>query len=176
MEGNWHRDTQNVSLTDEDEKKYIKNLMDNDLLRGVQFQIALVDNDDLEYVPYSVTRYDSPEEYYIRLADNRSHSRDVDGMPNAKRFYLKAGDAVAFNQVGLHRGRYHVNNPRRTLMLTYTPMNNPIFDNNISRQPWFLEEGYLDSLSPRAVAFYQDYINVYKDHWASFDKEAAVSK
>jgi hypothetical protein len=171
-EGNWHRDTQ-FGRTDEQEKEYIQGLKEDNLLRGVQFQIALVDNSDLEYVPYSVSRYDSPEEYQIRLADNRSNSRCVDGMPNALRFHLQAGDAVAFNQVGLHRGRYHVDKQRRTLMLTYNPVNNPIFD-KIGYQPYFLNDGYLDSLSPRAATYYKEYISVFKEHWASMQQSAAA--
>jgi hypothetical protein len=164
MEGNWHRDSQNT-MSEEDEKVYLRNLKEADLIRGVQLQIALVDNDDLEYVPFSANRYDAPEEYYYRLADQRSHSRDPEGMPNAKRFHMKAGDAVAFNQIGLHRGRYHADNQRRTLMLTYTPENNPIYDNTISIQPWFLEEGYMDGLSPRAGTYFNEYIRAYRDHW-----------
>ena len=33
---------------------------------------------------------------------------------------LDAGDAVCFNAWGYHRGRYHTDIPRRTLMYTYT--------------------------------------------------------
>jgi hypothetical protein len=156
-EGSWHRDSQ-FGRTPEEEKAYIASLQKDALLRGVQFQIS----------------FDSPEEFHIRLGDKGSHSRIPEGMPNALRFHLQPGDAIAFNQMGIHRGRYHTDKPRRTLMLTYTPANNPIFD-KIGHQPWFLQDGYLDGLSPRAVTYYQEYIKVYKDHWTSFKQPTDLS-
>jgi hypothetical protein len=173
-EGNWHRDTQFVCNEEEEEKLYIQKLKEEGFHRSIQFQIALVDSSDLEYVPYSVQRYDSPEEYYIRLADDKIHCRDVQGMPNAMRFHLKAGDAILLNPAGLHRGRYHADKLRRTLMYTYTPAYNLLFD-SISNQPWFLNEEYLNHLSPRATTYYKEYIKVYKDHWAQMQQSATSS-
>lgn len=158
-EGNWHRDTQFI-LKDEELVK--ANAAKQDLI-GAQFQIALIDNDDLEYVPFSASRYDSPEEYYLRCADDRSHSQEA-GMPNALRIRLRAGDAAIFNPNGLHRGRYYVDNPRRTLMLTYTPRALPVCD-YFSHQPWMMDETYLSCLSPRARAYCDDFVRVYAESW-----------
>jgi len=166
MEGNWHRDTQ-FGLDEHEERRLLEKAWKGEYEQGfgLQFQIALVDNDDIEYVPYSINRYDSPEEAHIRLADDRSHSCD-EGMPNAVRVSLKAGDAVVFNPCGLHRGRYHRDIPRRTLMLTYTPLNHPTYDHFVN-QPWFGESGYLDGLTPRAAAYFQQFAETYGTFWSS---------
>ena len=159
FEGNWHRD---IQFTLKDEER-VKEIMPEPDTSGIQFQIALIDNDDLEYVPFSASRYDSPEEYYIRCADDRKHSCEA-GMPNAMRIRLQAGDAVAFNPKGLHRGRYYRDNPRRTLLLTYTPRTMEVA-NYFSHQPWMEEESYLSCLSPRARAYFDDFIRAYAESW-----------
>jgi hypothetical protein len=173
MEGNWHRDTQFVYKEDDAEKDYVASLRDNDSVRGVQFQIALVDSSDFEYVPYSVQRFDSPEEYYYRLADHSSHCRSAEGMPNAVRFHLKAGDAILLNQVGIHRGRYHMDKLRRTLMFSYTPATNPTFSIGKHINEQWKSEPYLDRLSPRAATYYKEYIKVYQEYEASHQKPDA---
>ncbi|MCC2683326.1 MAG: Phytanoyl-CoA dioxygenase [Paenibacillaceae bacterium] len=172
MEGNWHRDTQFV-YKEEAEKEYVASLRENDGVRGVQFQIALVDSSDFEYIPFSVQRFDSPEEYYYRLADHCSHSRSAEGMPNAVRIHLKAGDAILLNQVGIHRGRYHMDKLRRTLMFSYTPANNPTFSHPKHVNDQWKSEHYLDQLSSRAAAYYKEYIKVYQEYEASQQKPDA---
>jgi hypothetical protein len=165
MDGHWHRDRQFTSESEDEVRQYFEDLRRHQDAEknGIQFQIALVDNDDIEYVPFSANRYDSPEEYYYRCADDRTHCRE-EGMPNAMRISQRAGDAVLFNANGLHRGRYHCDKPRCTLMLTYTPRQAPHCD-QFSYQPWMKESGYLDGLSPRARAYFQDFVEVYKDFW-----------
>ncbi|MBP1989346.1 phytanoyl-CoA dioxygenase family protein [Paenibacillus eucommiae] len=164
-EGNWHRDSQFGAKDDAEERANLDRIWKGDYSQGygLQFQIALVDNDDVEFVPYSGNRYDSPEEAYIRLAGQKSHNLE-DGMPNALRVELKAGDALIFNPFGLHRGRYYKEIPRRTLMLTYTPEDYPTYD-SFSTQPWFEEPGYLDGLSPRAITYFQQFIDVFRNFW-----------
>ena len=158
-EGNWHRDTQFV-VPDENA---VRERLAAHAIDGLQMQIALVDTEDIEYVPFSPGRYDSPEEYHYRVADNHTHSGD-EGMPNAMRIHQRPGDAVVFNANGLHRGRYYVENPRRTLMFTYTPASKPVCD-DFSNTPWMLDPSYLDGLSYRARAYYQSYIDTYRDFW-----------
>jgi ectoine hydroxylase-related dioxygenase (phytanoyl-CoA dioxygenase family) len=164
-EGNWHRDSQFI-YQDEDLVK--ANATQRNLV-GIQFQIALIDNDDLEYVPFSPSRYDSPEEYHIRCADDHKHSQEA-GMPNAVRIPLRAGDAAIFNPNGLHRGRYYVDNPRRTLMLTYTPRDMPMCD-YFSHQPWMVNEAYLSCLSRRARVYFDDFIQVYAESWKAAEDD-----
>lgn len=165
QEGNWHRDHQFVLPSEEEVKAhYNRSRQDKETnMDGIQFQIALVDNEDVEYVPFSPDRYDSPQEYYYRVADNQSHNRE-DGMPNAMRIHQRAGDAIIFNPAGLHRGRYHSAIPRRTLMLTYSPRNR-VINNYFTNQPWMLEPGYLDGLSPRARVYFEDFIGAYQGYW-----------
>ncbi len=159
-DGDWHRDCQFLTANEEEEKAYLKKRWAGGV-EGIQIQIALADNDDVEFVPYSVNRYDSPEEYHIRLADNNIHSKD-NNMPNALRISLKAGDVLMFDPAGLHRGRYHKENFRRTFMVTYTF--DP-FKSDFSHQPYFLEPGYLEGLSPRAQAYFGEFIKAYKHIW-----------
>jgi hypothetical protein len=175
IEGDWHRDTQFV-YEEKKEREYIKQLHASNRLRGVQFQIALVDSSDFEYVPYSVQRWDSPDEYYYRLEDDKSHNREAEGMPNAMRIHLKAGDAIMLNQVGIHRGRYHADKLRRTLMFSYAPANNPTFaaKKDINEQ-WF-SEAYLDQLSPRAAVYYKEFIKAYEEYASkNFDGSAGFN-
>jgi hypothetical protein len=128
-----------------------------------QLQIALVDN--VEYVPFSAGRYDSPEEYYFRCADDRAHSREA-GMPNVMRLCLRAGDAVIFEPNGLHRGRYLQDNPRRTLMISYTPRGR-VLDMPLSRHPWMLEPGYFEGLSKRTTVYFEEFVEAYHEYWQS---------
>ncbi|MCC2685255.1 MAG: hypothetical protein K0R75_2154, partial [Paenibacillaceae bacterium] len=138
--------------------------------------IALVDNSDLEYVPYSQGRWDAPEENAIRRRKgDPTQNTSIGEMPHAKRFHLKAGDAVAFSQYGLHRGNYYKDRPRRTLMINYSSMayflaENNNFKNDLANrllldQTWCLNEGYLDGLSPRAKVYWQQFIDAFKDYW-----------
>jgi hypothetical protein len=163
-DGEWHRDMQFLLETEDELREWIEGAARGDRphpVDGVQFQVALVDNDDVEYVPFSAGRYDSPEEFRIRCADNRVHNTDPD-MPNAIRVPLRAGDAIMFNPHGIHRGRYHTDVPRLTLMYTYTPRSNPRADQFV-RQPWFLDDEYMRGLSAGARSFYQQFIDQYRD-------------
>lgn len=161
LDGNWHRDAQFMTKSDDEEKQMVLNAGDGG--NGMQLQIALLPSEDIEVVPASHLRWDTPEEYAIRKADNFAHNRSND-MPGAMRVKQNAGDAVLFNAMCIHRGRYHSDKPRRTLMLTYTKQSEPWFD-FFSDQPWFLEAGYLDGLSDNARAFYERFITQYKSDW-----------
>ena len=165
-EGDWHRDVQFVVPDEEAVKRYFAELNSTGVesFNGIQLQIALIETDDIEYVPFSCSRYDSPEEFHIRCADLRSHNRES-GMPNAMRIHQRPGDALIFNANGLHRGRYHVERPRRTLMYTYTKRDS-IFRDYFSDQPWLLKKGILDSLSPRCQAYFRSFIDEYRDYWS----------
>lgn len=160
-DGNWHRDTQFRAQSDAEEREAI--LSRQGFGTSVQLQVALVESDDVEFVPRSHLRWDTDEEYAIRKADDGKHNQS-DAMPGALRIALKPGDAVGFNPVGLHRGRYHTHPMRHTLMLTYTRADVPLSD-YFSHQPWFLEPGYLDGLRPEARAFFDAFVKQYQDDW-----------
>lgn len=167
-DGNWHRDSQFVTPTEEADRemmeklaKYVKNTRKQ---TSIQLQIALVPSDDSEYVPGSHLRWDTPEEYYVRRADGQKHN-ESNLMPGAARTHQEPGDAAAFNAFGLHRGRYHADKYRRTLMLTYTAIGAKRDEDFFSYQPWCLEPDYLDGLSPHTREFFERFINEYRAFW-----------
>lgn len=160
QDGNWHRDTQfGLKIESEEEKKILECAQLPST--GVQMQIALEPSEDVEFVPRSHKRWDTPEEYNIRLANNQANNCS-NQMPNAMRFYQKPGDMIAFDPNGLHRGRYHSDKIRRTLMLTYsTSINFDYFTN----QPWLLNKENIDILPQKTQAFFQLFIDAFKDNW-----------
>ncbi len=161
-DGSWHRDSQFHCPDEGDERKMIAEAGAGGT--SIQLQVALVPSSDVEVVPGSHLRWDTPEEYAIRRADGGRHSRS-NAMPLAQRVDLEPGDAVAFNPCGLHRGRYHVDKLRRTLMLTYTQSSAPRFD-YFSDQPWFLDPEYLTGLDAETQAFFARFIKQYRNNWS----------
>jgi ectoine hydroxylase-related dioxygenase (phytanoyl-CoA dioxygenase family) len=163
--GGWHRDTQFLTQTDEEEKK----MLWGEHPTGLQLQVALIPSDDAEVVPGSHLRWDTPEEYRIRKAEG-SKNWESDAMPGALRVKLNAGDAVGFDPRALHRGRYHADKPRRTIMLSYSKPDSTPHHDYFTNQPWLLEPGLMERLSPRAQAFYKVFIDRYREHWKRNDK------
>jgi hypothetical protein len=161
MDGDWHRDTQFLIPEETEERAFLERGAPEG--EAIQLQVALVPSEDIEFVPGSHLRWDTPEEYRIRRSENRAHCRS-NAMPGAVRISLQPGDAVAFNPFGLHRGRYHADKLRRTLMLTYTKRSQPRCD-YFSDQPWFLEPGHLAGLTPRVRAFFETFVETYRAFW-----------
>ena len=62
---------------------------------------------------------------------------------------------------GFHRGRYHTNRPRRTLMWSYSSEHFATYD-YFSDQPWLLEPNYLDGLSEGCRTFFRRYIDAFE--------------
>jgi len=160
-DGNWHRDTQFRSQSDDEEREKIFSQVD--FGKSVQLQVALVESDDVEFVPGSHLRWDTDVEYDIRKADEGKNNKS-NAMPDAIRVDIQPGDAVGFNPAGLHRGRYHTDRLRHTLMLTYTREDVPMSD-YFSHQPWFLESGYLDGLDEETRAFFDRFVSQYQADW-----------
>ena len=112
MDGNWHRDAplQSVPVapvpTPDEEGLLRENTEGGGGSGGcVQLQIALLPSDDVELVRGSHLVWDTPEQWHVRLADNKAHCRPPgsDHMPRAERIALRPGDALAFNPFGTHR-------------------------------------------------------------------------
>lgn len=171
QDGNWHRDAQFVTPDEDAERDMV--LKSARSGSGVQMQVALAPSGDVEYVPGSHLRWDTAEEYDIRKADQGNNSRS-NTMPDALRLELEAGDAAMFNPMGLHRGRYHTDKLRRTLMLTYTKASVPYYD-YFSHQPWFLEPDYLERLTPQARPFFERFVETYTPYWQEKLREAATT-
>jgi hypothetical protein len=161
LDGDWHRDSQYMTPDETAERAML--LEGGDTGNGIQFQVALVPSDDIELVPGSHLRWDTPDEYAIRRADGGRHNRSNE-MPGALRVALGAGDAAAINSLGVHRGRYHTDKLRRTVMLTYTKSSMPVFD-YFSNQPWFSNPAYRARIPEQARPFYARFIDTYADFW-----------
>ena len=159
-DGNWHRDTQ-FGEKDETREKEIIIKAASMPAQSIQLQIALEPSQDIEYVPFSHKRWDTDEENNIRLKNNQSNSRS-NSMPNAIRFNQEPGDMIAFDPNGLHRGRYHSDKIRRTLMLTYTTI--PTFD-YFTDQPWFLTDPNFKNLPRKTQAFFEPFIETFRSKW-----------
>jgi hypothetical protein len=160
-DGDWHRDAQFVFPDEAGEKEMV--LRGGDVALGVQTQIALIPSEDLELVPGSCRRWDTPGEYAIRKGDGGARNRSAD-MPGAYRVRLEPGDAVLFNPLGIHRGRYHADKLRRTLMLSYTKASQPWRD-QFCDQPWFLDPGYMQRIPASFRPFFETFVEQYRDYW-----------
>jgi hypothetical protein len=169
LDGDWHRDSQYMTPDVASERAML--LEGGDTGSGIQLQVALVPSDDVELVPGSHLRYDTPDEFAIRRADDGRHNRSND-MPGALRISLGAGDAAAINSLGIHRGRYHTDKLRRTIMLTYTKSSMPVYD-YFSNQPWFLNPAYRARIPDETRPFFDRFIETYASYWRA---DAAASR
>jgi ectoine hydroxylase-related dioxygenase (phytanoyl-CoA dioxygenase family) len=160
LNGNWHRDAQFIYPDEEEEKAVVLGAQPQ---RGMQLMLALVDTEDNEYVPGSHSRWDTEKEYEIRKGSEMANCTR-DDMPGARRFRQAPGDILTFNAYGLHRGRYHADKLRRTMMFSYT-IHDAAREDTFTDTPWFLEPGFLDGLSDPARAFYQTYVDRFREFW-----------
>jgi ectoine hydroxylase-related dioxygenase (phytanoyl-CoA dioxygenase family) len=161
FEGEWHRDVQYEESDEAMQRKII--LESGGSGRAVQIQIALVPSADVEIVPGSHLRWDTADEYAIRLGEGGRNNRSA-LMPGAKRIALAPGDVAVFNPNAVHRGRYHEDKPRRTLMLTYLASSQTHCD-WFSHQPWFLDDSYLARIPSEARPFFEAFEERYRGFW-----------
>jgi hypothetical protein len=161
LDGEWHRDSQYETPDEASERELLSR--GGEKGAGVQLQVALVPSDDVEIVTGSHLRYDTPEEHAIRRADGGRNNRS-NAMPGATRVALSGGDAAAFNSLAVHRGRYHKDKLRRTVMLTYTKTSRPTCD-YFSNQPWFLNPAYRARIPPSAEGLFAAFIATYAEFW-----------
>jgi len=162
LEGNWHRDVQYEEPDEQAQRRIIRESGGRG--RAVQIQIALEPSADVEIVPASHVRWDTPDEYAIRLGEGGRNSRSR-RMPGAERIALAAGDVAVFNPNAIHRGRYHEDKLRRTLMLTYLASSETHCD-WFSHQPWFLDEAYMSRIPEDARPFFEAFVARYRDFWS----------
>lgn len=113
-DGFWHKDLVKAAPIHEWEDI-------RDTQRGIvaHVQIALVESADLEIVPGSHCRNFTPAEWEICKDYPVGVNIRSNSMPGAYRAVLAAGDACVFNSISIHRGRYHADKLRRTLMFDY---------------------------------------------------------
>lgn len=154
-DGDWHRDTQFLSPTDDIEWARIRGAA------SVHFRVALVDDPWLEIVPGSHARWDSPQEYAVRRATGKGGRHGA--MPGGIALPLKAGDALLFHAWSIHRGRYVATRPRRTLDILYA-IGGPT-DWSPATPSCFREPTVMEGLSPGARAFYERFVAAYAPLW-----------
>jgi hypothetical protein len=159
-DGQWHKDKIGPV---EDRRDQITG-------QGVQMQIALLPTEDVQFVPGSHLRDYSDEERHICIDDDGRNSTSHD-MPGAVTVKLDPGDAVIFHSTGLHRGRYHVDKPRRTLM--YSLRKKRCAQAHLAAsgldqytdQPWFLHPDYLAGIGENTRQFFKQYTDMYQASW-----------
>ena len=139
---------------------------------GLSVQIALVPSEDFELVPGSHVRDYTDAERHICVDDDRARNRSHE-MPNAVRMVLSPGDAVLFNAITVHRGRYHTDKLRRTFMVGYRKVRTAREElskhglHQYTDQPWFLLPGYLDGVKEETEACFRRYVEFYAESWRS---------
>ncbi|MDQ3586474.1 MAG: phytanoyl-CoA dioxygenase family protein [Acidobacteriota bacterium] len=155
--GDWHRDQQFGAPDEATEQRRMQQHT------GIHLHVALVPDDHLEIVPGTHARWDTPEELSIRKGLHGQRP-DSPHMPGAVRISLDAGDAVFFSAWSIHRGRYVAGQTRRTFDAIYgAPSEFPAW--YTPPPTCFLEPHALDDLAPRARAFFQRFIDTYRERW-----------
>jgi len=168
--GNWHRDCQFAAPADDDVKRAIE--LEADPSRTLHMHIPFVPTQATEVVPGSHYRWDTPEEYHVRKNDPHTEH-----MPNKVAIQLQPGDLAFFHTNTVHRGIYHQGVKRRTIAVTFGRVSYPdrataagmkqLRGYVATYQPWFLLPGYLDGCTPAARAYYEKFIDTYRDTWKS---------
>ncbi len=100
-DGYWHRDTQYTGLSVEDQKKAIINEP------VLHFHIPFIDDELFELVPGSHKRWDSEDEFEVRMKSNNSP------LLNSKSFDCKRGEVRVFSAHAIHRGKKYGVSPKR---------------------------------------------------------------
>ena len=167
----WHRDCQFYLQDVKDEAAERRVLSEEaDPPRELHMHIPLAPTAASEVVPGSHRRWDTPAERHIRL-----HDRTCDAMPGALRLQLEPGDLAFFHVNALHRGLYQPGVLRRTIAVTYSradfprPATPQTLKERLgyvpSYQPWFLRPNYLDGTEGEPRAFYDRFIETYRETW-----------
>jgi hypothetical protein len=167
--GNWHRDCQFYpGMDDEAQKRAVAE--EADPPRELHMHIPLVPTEASEIVSGSHNRWDTPEEFRIR-----KHDASSDKMPGRLVIRLQPGDLAFFHVNSLHRGMYLKGVKRRTIAVTFGRASHPrkataeMMKNwrgyVATYQPWFLKPGYVDGCLPGTRAFFQRFVDAYRDSW-----------
>ena len=88
------------------------------------------------------------------------------------------GDALVFCPWVIHRGHYLVDEPRRSLMFTYSNGPRPTFPgvDGFTNQPWMLDPAYLEGLSAPVKAVFNRFLELYGPYIeAALEEEAGGS-
>jgi len=167
--GGWHRDCQFFPGADEEAQKRAV-AEEADPPRELHMHVPLVPTQATEVVPGSHNRWDTPEEFHIRTKDATS-----DKMPGRLAIELNPGDLAFFHVNALHRGMYIHGVKRRTIAVTFgrasftrkptAEMMKAWRGYVATYQPWFNKPDYLDGCQPGTRAFFERFVEVYRDSW-----------
>lgn len=94
----WHRDIQYTGLSVEDQQRALGSL------QVVHLRVALRPEPGLELVPGSHQRWDTEEEFAVRM--EQGGNRSSDALAGARQVALQTGDLLVFSANMLHRGLY----------------------------------------------------------------------
>jgi len=94
----WHRDIQYTGMTVEEQQRALATS------NVVHLRVALHSEPGLELIPGTHVRWDTPEEFAVRMEQgSRRHSDEIAG---AQQVALQRGDLLVFSANMLHRGLY----------------------------------------------------------------------
>lgn len=97
----WHRDIQYTGMTVQEQQQALG------VRQVVHLRVALQAEPGLELVPGSHRRWDTPQEFAIRM--EQDGHRNSEAMAGATLVPLQAGDLLVFSANMLHRGLYGMN-------------------------------------------------------------------
>lgn len=96
----WHRDIQYTGLPLDEQQAQLSRI------HVIHLRLALRDEPGLELVPGTHRRWDTEEEFAVRMGQGR---RTSDPLSGAQAVPLAAGDLLVFSANMLHRGLYGMN-------------------------------------------------------------------
>lgn len=94
----WHRDMQYNNEPLEKQKANLTNQI------PLHVRVAMRDEPGLELIPGTHKRWDTLEEYTVRMEDGARHNYDA--LPGTIKLPLNAGDILVFSANMIHRGLY----------------------------------------------------------------------
>jgi ectoine hydroxylase-related dioxygenase (phytanoyl-CoA dioxygenase family) len=110
----WHRDIQ-YDFSPEQQKSMLESNAELSMSMP-HFRIPLVDEKGVEVIPKTHARWDTADEFDVRMENNGKHC--YDNLPNSKVLSVKRGDLLIFSAKMLHRGVY--GNNRFALDILFT--------------------------------------------------------
>ena len=115
--GTWHRDSQSLTATCEEEDAMILRYANNPPY--VVLELAITSSTETEFCLTSHARIDNEDEHDVRLA-NHGKNADVIRPYEAVKASLNAGDAVLYHPFILHRTRRFAECNQRVILCTWT--------------------------------------------------------
>jgi ectoine hydroxylase-related dioxygenase (phytanoyl-CoA dioxygenase family) len=146
----WHRDMQYTGL-DEAEQKAA--LHEKQILH---FRVALRDEPGIELIPGTHARWDTLEEYSVRL--EKEGARVFDTLPGSATISMQRGDLLVFSANMIHRGLYGMDRLALDVILF-----NPLADLHDSVQ--------VDNLPNQSMMSHIEHSRVFSNTFAFYNSQ-----